>query len=198
MRSNCGDIAGGMPSGMILPYIGLIAPAGYLLCDGSSQLVEDFPILAEILNYSHGGSGANFNLPDSRGRVITFKDGGRGILVNSQGNIIGGGTSITYGLQNHQLITAELFPHTHVFSISDERLLHTHTLPAWSYIYDEYGTPVTTYMASQRNAYSNTTQNSESSDIGHNHTQGNASAIFSNTEHNNTQPCYICTRMIKI
>jgi len=45
-------------------------PTGWLVADGSSQVVANFPNLFAIVGYTFGGSGANFNLPDAQGRAI--------------------------------------------------------------------------------------------------------------------------------
>jgi microcystin-dependent protein len=58
-----------LPAGIILPYGGATAPSGYLLCDGSSYATATYPALFGAIGYSYGGSGANFNVPDSRGRA---------------------------------------------------------------------------------------------------------------------------------
>lgn len=42
--------------------------AAWKLCDGSSLLVASFPALFAKIGYAFGGAGANFNLPDFRGR----------------------------------------------------------------------------------------------------------------------------------
>ena len=64
-----------MPTGMITPYAGREAPAGWLLCDGSEIRQSDYPELFEIIQYyfkpknelSDQGN-LLFGLPDLRGR----------------------------------------------------------------------------------------------------------------------------------
>jgi hypothetical protein len=55
------------PSGSILATGFATCPTGYLAMDGSSYLVATYPTLAAGLNYVYGGSGANFNVPNSGG-----------------------------------------------------------------------------------------------------------------------------------
>lgn len=43
---------------------------GWLLCDGRALDILTFAQLFAIIGYTFGGSGASFNLPDSRGRVL--------------------------------------------------------------------------------------------------------------------------------
>ena len=59
-----------MPAGMINAFDLTSAPAGYLLCNGSSVSKTTYPELFNVLGYRHGGSGDNFNLPDLRGKMI--------------------------------------------------------------------------------------------------------------------------------
>lgn len=58
------------PEGMIFPFGGTVAPAGYLLCDGSSYLAADYPELFAQIGYYFGGSGDNFNVPSLINRVV--------------------------------------------------------------------------------------------------------------------------------
>jgi phage-related tail fiber protein len=60
-----------IPIGAVLPsaaFVGSAIPDGWLLCDGASVSTTLYPALFAIMQYGHGGSGANFNLPDYRGR----------------------------------------------------------------------------------------------------------------------------------
>lgn len=54
--------------GTVMMYAGATAPAGWYLCDGSSKTTAAEPDLFAATGYKFGGSGANFNLPDLRGR----------------------------------------------------------------------------------------------------------------------------------
>jgi microcystin-dependent protein len=59
-----------IPIGTIYTYAGASAPAGYLLCDGSSQSTTgSYAALYGVIGYTYGGSGASFNVPDLRRRV---------------------------------------------------------------------------------------------------------------------------------
>lgn len=55
-------------AGELRLYAGTTAPAGWLLCDGSTVLVSSQPGLFAVIGYIYGGSGASFALPDFRGR----------------------------------------------------------------------------------------------------------------------------------
>lgn len=63
------------PVGMIFPFGGEIAPAGYLLCDGSVYDANDYPELFAQIGYYYGGSGDNFNVPDLINRVVVGSGG---------------------------------------------------------------------------------------------------------------------------
>ena len=102
-----------MPIGAIMPYAGSTAPTGYLLCAGQSVLVADYGDLYGVIGFTYGGSGASFNLPDLRGRVIAGQDdmGGTSAdrLTDAQADQRGG----TLGNETHTLTTTELPAHTH-------------------------------------------------------------------------------------
>ena len=66
-----------IPVGSILPYDGLSAPAGYLICDGTTYYIADYPDLADHYERQHGsknfygGDGTTtFKVPDLRGEFI--------------------------------------------------------------------------------------------------------------------------------
>lgn len=80
--STNGDLITASMVGQIIMYAGPIiqtitnniitstAPAGYLLCDGSIILIENYPELFAVLGTTYGGDGTDtFGLPDFRGRV---------------------------------------------------------------------------------------------------------------------------------
>ena len=98
------------PVGMIFPFGGTVAPAGYLACDGSSQLTTDFPELFAQIGYYFGGSGGNFNVPDLINRVA----------IGSSGDFAIGDIG---GEQTHTLNTSEMPSHTHT------DIGHNHTIP---------------------------------------------------------------------
>lgn len=57
--------------GMIIPFAGNgNIPVGYLLCNGASVGKATYPALFDVIGYTYGGSGDNFNLPDLRDKFI--------------------------------------------------------------------------------------------------------------------------------
>lgn len=67
-----------MPAGAILPFGGTIAPAGYLLCDGSAVSRTTYADLYAVVgnSFGNGNGSTTFNLPDFRGRFLRGVDGG--------------------------------------------------------------------------------------------------------------------------
>lgn len=67
------------PTGVVLPFAGLVAPTGWLFCDGSEVLISAYPELFDIIGYQFGdistllGLGT-FKLPDMRGRFPLAMD----------------------------------------------------------------------------------------------------------------------------
>ncbi len=98
------------PPGMVFPFGGTIAPAGYLACDGASYAVDDYPELFAQIAYYFGGSGANFNVPNLINRVA----------VGSTGDFAIGNTG---GSQAVTLDVSQIPSHSH----SD--IGHTHSIP---------------------------------------------------------------------
>jgi microcystin-dependent protein len=70
----------GVPSGTVLPYVGTTAPAGFLMCDGTSYLRATYPTLTTALGCSgatcaYGAADTtHFNVPDFRGRFLRGTD----------------------------------------------------------------------------------------------------------------------------
>jgi microcystin-dependent protein len=129
-----GDL--GLPIGAILPYAGLNAPPGFLLCDGSEILRDKYPDLFNVLGSTYNGSapllgvsGSTFRLPDLRGRFALGRDNmdnGEQILSSIGQPIDGGGGNVdrvggvdadtvggSGGNNQYTLATANLPNHQH-------------------------------------------------------------------------------------
>lgn len=98
------------PPGMIFPFGGTVAPAGYLACDGGSYLAADYPELFAQIGYYFGGSDDNFNVPDLINRVA----------VGSSADYAIGETG---GEKEHILDVTEIPSHSHDDSG------HSHSIP---------------------------------------------------------------------
>jgi microcystin-dependent protein len=62
------------PTGMISIHSAATAPTGWLLCDGTSYSTTTYANLYGVIGYTFGGSGANFNVPNLKGRVVVGID----------------------------------------------------------------------------------------------------------------------------
>lgn len=63
--NNCPDL----PVGVVIPWAGItVPPCNYLLCDGASYNKSDYKKLFDTIQYTYGGSGDTFKVPDMRGR----------------------------------------------------------------------------------------------------------------------------------
>lgn len=75
-------------TGVVVPFAGAVAPAGWLLCDGTSYNTNEYTKLFNVIGYRYGGSGSVFKVPDFRGKTFWGGD---------SSNV---GTDINAGLPN--------------------------------------------------------------------------------------------------
>lgn len=95
-------------TGMIFPYGGPTNPAGYLACDGSSQVIATYPALAAIIGTTFGGDGiTTFGLPDCRGRTLV------GIGTGDAPDASAWSVAQKKGEETHTLSSAEMPSHAH-------------------------------------------------------------------------------------
>lgn len=128
-----------MPSGGVIPYAGILAPSGWLLCDGGTigdvgsgadSESADYETLFDLIKTLYGNTGtkvfANGDtvlLPDLRGRVVAGKDDMGGTAANHltglSGGVIGSTLGGTGGSQSHLLTAAQsgLPSHSHTVSM---------------------------------------------------------------------------------
>ena len=78
---------------------------GWMNCDGRLLSTEDYPLLFRVIQYSFGGSGDQFALPDMRSRVPGAINQGTGLTNRALGDAV--------GEETHTLIIAEMPSHTH-------------------------------------------------------------------------------------
>jgi microcystin-dependent protein len=100
------------PAGVILPYAGsgALPFQGWLLCDGKSYPTATYPVLFGVIGYTYGGSGANFLVPDLRGRVVAGADNMGGTAA---GRLTGATLAVATGAERITLATGELPAHAH-------------------------------------------------------------------------------------
>jgi len=92
-------------TGMSFDFRGESAPAGYLLEDGKSYPTAEYNRLFKVIGYKYGGAGANFNVPDSRGRMNI----GSGTGVGLSARVL----ATKEGVEKVAITTAQLAAHTH-------------------------------------------------------------------------------------
>ena len=109
-------------------------PTGWLYADGGSHSTSTYANLFAAIGYTYGGSGANFNVPDFRGRSPAGLDnlGGSSANANTDGDadIMGGED----GAQTVTLTSTSMPYHKHSGSSSTTGA-HTHDI---GYTYDVY------------------------------------------------------------
>ena len=103
---------------MAQPFVGQIiavgfnfAPAGWFLCDGSLQPINQYAALYQLLGTTYGGDGVNtFAVPDLRGRVAMHQGQATGRPAYVQGQVIGSEAVVLQANQlaihSHTLLTA--------------------------------------------------------------------------------------------
>jgi microcystin-dependent protein len=108
-----------MPTGSIIPFGGLSAPSGFLLCYGQQISRTTYATLFGVINttYGTGDGSSTFNLPDLRGRVVAGQDdmGGSSAnrLTNQTGGVNGDTLGGSGGAETHTLTEAQLASHSH-------------------------------------------------------------------------------------
>lgn len=99
------------PIGAMQPFGGASAPTGWLICDGSSQLITTYPALYAAIGAAYGSvDPTHFNLPDLRLRVPIGKtNSGTGSLLGSAG---GSKDAVTV-IHSHSFTTSVGGNHAH-------------------------------------------------------------------------------------
>jgi microcystin-dependent protein len=94
--SGAADIGAFVPTGLVVPYAGASAPAGYLLCFGQAISRTTFAALFAVCSttYGAGDGSTTFNVPDLRGYVAAGKDD----MGGSAAGRLSGGTTLGAGL----------------------------------------------------------------------------------------------------
>ena len=113
--------------GLMSLYAGSSAPAGWLLCDGSSVAVATYQDLFNKVGYTYGGAGANFNLPNLSGRSVFGLDD-MGIASASR---------VTFGTPT--VLGSTLGSATHSLSISETPLVSHDHGTHYATFYRQYG-----------------------------------------------------------
>jgi len=145
------------PPGSVLAFAGAAAPAGWLLCNGTTVSRAQYPALFAVLGttYGSGDGSTTFNLPDMRGRTIAGKDnmggtaagrltsGGSGITATSLG-ASGGAESTTLtaaqsGMPNHTHGSSTLFAKWWALTSAQNPFVQVSTPPWTANVYGNGG-----------------------------------------------------------
>ena len=112
------------PAGLVAPYAGSSAPAGYLLCDGTAVSRTTYATLFAVVSttYGAGDGSTTFNIPDLKGRVIAGKEATATRLTAGLSAI----TSTTLGATGGN---EALHTHTHAPTVTATQPAHSHTQP---------------------------------------------------------------------
>lgn len=179
-----------VPVGVVFPFAGTAAPNGWILCDGRSLSTTTYATLFASIGYAYGGSGANFNVPDLRGRVVAGRDvdqGGYGNRLSATHFGSNGRTSgQTGGSEGQTLTEAQMAAHSHFVANTDSTTSAAPSLSNTQYVavhnshtggstadsYDLHGTATVA-------------------------TVGLSSSTGSGSAHNNVQPTIILNYIIK-
>lgn len=108
------------PCGAVTAFAGSVAPAGYLLCDGSAVSRSSYFELFSIIGTTYGvGDGSTtFNLPNLKGRVVVARDASQ-----TEFDTLGE----TGGSKTHTLTIAEMPAHDHN-GLTQSAGTHTHVI----------------------------------------------------------------------
>lgn len=107
------------PPGIVAPYAGTSAPAGWLLCYGQAVSRTTYAALFAAISteFGTGDGSTTFNLPDLRGRVIAGQDDMGGSSANRLTGLTDGVNGDTFaatgGLESTVLTEAQLAAHSH-------------------------------------------------------------------------------------
>ena len=112
------------------------APPGWLLCDGTSYLRNDYIDLSNVLGTLYGGDATNFNVPDLRYRYVFGSDGNNvDVSGNTTHNSLDGrntnlgNVGTTGGNDNYNVTIDNFIKHHHdVPDHTHDILAHNHTI----------------------------------------------------------------------
>ena len=118
--------AGSVPVGAMMDFAGSVAPVGWFLRDGAAVSRTTYADLFTIVGVTYGaGDGSTtFNLPDTRGRVLTTLDnlGGTSanVMADAQADVLGGKFGVESGVGGATALSvAQLASHNHSFTAYD-------------------------------------------------------------------------------
>jgi microcystin-dependent protein len=75
-----------MPIGCIIPYLGKNIPDSFLLCDGSTYNISDYPFLNNVLGGIYGSTATTFNVPNTVNKFIEPTSTNNNTSASGSGN----------------------------------------------------------------------------------------------------------------
>lgn len=135
-----------VPTGTLLAFAAATPPDGFILCDGSSYLKEEYENLFNVIGFTYGGSGNRFYVPNLLGRSVL--GAGTGTQQGGSGSgVISGGTALTARTIGQFGGDERMHQHTHIQNA------HNHSQnPHTHYIYSgPSGGPHPTIMQNGNN-----------------------------------------------
>ena len=136
-----------VPIGTVNPFLGTVAPFGYLLLQGQKVSKTTYPELYEICGTTFGPeTSTEFTLPDLRGQTIAgYKEGDS--VFGTLGGLIGN-KNISYtpaGTNTGTAVTLNAIELTHSGGAVGNHTLTTDEIPSHNHLYDTpryyYGEP---------------------------------------------------------
>jgi len=104
----------GVPVGTIIDFGGVMPPPGYLICDGSEYLIEEYPLLAQVVGNTWGVlTETTFTLPNLMGR--TTMGAGENYFTGTSG--IGINVGSYGGIDSVELQRSQIPRHNHEFRL---------------------------------------------------------------------------------
>ena len=88
-----------IPTGSIIHFSGPTAPKGFVFCNGQALSTTTHAALFNVIQYTYGGSGGSFLVPNTQERYIRGKDASRA-LGSVQGQDTGSGYYSSIGLSS--------------------------------------------------------------------------------------------------
>ena len=130
------------PIGSILPFVGKVAPAGWLICNGASYKTASYPTLAALM----GATADSFNVPNLVGRTIVGVDPSKPAMDNPLDT--GGAGEVTLLEENLAKHKHAIGGHVHgltgTVTVADATAAHSHTGSAKSAGAHQHNTGYTT------------------------------------------------------
>ncbi len=187
-----------LPVGMVAPFAGAAAPAGWLLCHGQAVSRADYAALFAAIGetYGEGDRRTTFNLPDLRGRAVAGKDdmGGAaaGRLTNQTGGVDGDALGAAGGAETHVLLRVQMPAHSHASGTLSAASAGAHT--------HGIGTADDTSGATRVHRDGSTKDQTMYTDSAGAHTHdvaGYTGVMGSSGAHNNVQPTMVMNWIVK-